>query len=315
MFDLDSEKQLGRPAFEGLPAGLELVGVQKRYGHRVALAGVDLRLRRGETLGLLGPNGAGKSTLMKIVVGALDADHGSVSIGGLPASARAARGKLGFAPQDLALYANLSAEENLELFGRLHGLRGRRLRERVELCLELAGLEDRRRDRVRTFSGGMARRLNLSCAIVHEPELVLLDEPTVGIDPQSRNHIFATLERLREAGLTLLYSTHYMEEAERLCDRVAVVDRGKLLAEGTVSELVQLHGGDFVVRAIVASSMPPELAELGTRRGHEWTFVTSEPWTIVRGFATGKLRVASLNVQGPSLESVFLKLTGRSLRD
>jgi ABC-2 type transport system ATP-binding protein len=299
----------------GGPLLLELTNLHKRYGQFTAVNGLSLGIRRGETLGLLGPNGAGKSTLMKLIVGALCADDGAVRFAGLAATELEARARIGIAPQEVALYPTLSAEENLAFFGRLYGLGGRRLRERVSYCLDIAGLEQRRKDRVGTFSGGMARRLNLCCAIVHEPDLVLLDEPTVGVDPHSRNHIFEALERLRSSGLTVLYSTHYMEEAERLCDRVAVIDRGRLLALGSVAELIRAHGGQFVVRVRVEGELPSELAALGASHGRVWTFATADPWALVNRFATAKLGIDALHVERPNLESVFLALTGRSLRD
>jgi ABC-2 type transport system ATP-binding protein len=243
--------------------------VSKSYGDRPALRGLSLTVKEGDALGLLGPNGAGKSTTMSLITGLLEPDAGTVRLfGDQRPGDRATRARIGFAPQSLSLYPVLTAEENLTFFARMNGCSGERLRDAVERGLRLAGLVERRRDRVATFSGGMQRRLNLACAVVHGPKLLLLDEPTVGVDPQSRAHLFECLKTLRAEGLTMIYSTHYMEEAETLCNRVAIVDQGRVLAEGTVKELVARHGGTE--------------------------------------------RVVSV---GPNLETVFLNLTGRSLRD
>lgn len=221
------------------PDAVRVDHVVRRYGRLTALEDVSLAIRRGETFGLLGPNGAGKSTLMRLLVGADEPDAGSITLDGELVTRRATRARIGIAPQEMALYANMTAAENLLFAGRLYGLSGRHLTERVAVALDVAALTPRRDDWVKDFSGGMKRRLSLACAIVHEPALVLLDEPTAGVDPQSRNHIFAALERLRESGVTIVYSTHYMEEAERLCDRIGILDRGRLLALGTLDELTR----------------------------------------------------------------------------
>ncbi|MCA9319139.1 MAG: ABC transporter ATP-binding protein, partial [Planctomycetes bacterium] len=199
----------------------------KSYGALRAVDGLDFEVRRGETFGLLGPNGAGKSTTISLMVGALEPDDGGVRFedGSAPSSV-AARRKLGVAPQRLALYEDLTASENLRFFGKIYGLTGERLRERVRFGLSFAGLEERADARVKTYSGGMQRRLNLSCAVLHAPEILFLDEPTAGVDPQSRNRLFENIEVLKREGCTLIYTTHYMEEAERLCDRVAIMDAG-----------------------------------------------------------------------------------------
>jgi ABC-2 type transport system ATP-binding protein len=240
---------------------LSLTNVRKQYGALVAVDGLTLAAERGEILGLLGPNGAGKSTTVGLAVGLWPPDGGAVAIDGAgDPRDPSVRRRIGVAPQSLALYDLLTGDENLRFFGEVYGLAGSRLRERVDWALEFVGLSDRRRDRVATYSGGMKRRLNLASALVHEPDLVLLDEPTVGVDPQSRNQIFENIVELKGLGRTLIYTTHYMEEAERLCDRVAIIDRGRLLALGAVPALLQQH-------------------------------------------------------QSPSLEHMFLHLTGRSLRD
>ena len=217
--------------------------VRKRYGTLVAVDGLSLTVHPGEVLGLLGPNGAGKSTTVNLAVGLLAPDEGRVVIEGAgnPRDP-AVRARLGVAPQALALYEMLTGEENLRFFGEVYGLSGSRLSERVRWSLEFVGLTDRARDRVHTYSGGMKRRLNLASALVHDPQLILLDEPTVGVDPQSRNQIFENILALKRLGRTLIYTTHYMEEAERLCDRVAIIDKGRLLSIGTVPQLLEAHG-------------------------------------------------------------------------
>jgi len=226
---------------------ITLENIRHAYGPVVAVDGLSLEVRRGEVLGLLGPNGAGKSTTINLCVGLFPPDSGRIVVtrnghgSGAPTTA-AVRRAIGVAPQALALYDLLSGEENLLFFGEVYGLRGSRLVERVQWSLDFVGLGDRRRDRVSAYSGGMKRRLNLAAALVHDPELILLDEPTAGVDPQSRNQIFDNIVELKRLGRTVIYTTHYMEEAERLCDRVAILDKGKLLALGPVAQLLEAHG-------------------------------------------------------------------------
>ena len=219
---------------------LTIENVTKRFGEIVALDRVSLSLARGEFFGLLGPNGAGKTTLMSLVAGLRAPDSGSISISGqrVGPNAMAPRHELGFVPQAIALYEELSAEENLRLFGKLYGLAGQELRARVDHGLHAAQLFERRQDKVQTYSGGMKRRINVVASILHRPALLLCDEPTVGVDPQSRNAIFEFLQRLNADGMTIVYSTHYMEEATRLCSRIAIIDHGRLLALGTLDELL-----------------------------------------------------------------------------
>jgi ABC-2 type transport system ATP-binding protein len=220
---------------------LQVDRLSKRYGDRVAVDAISFSIAQGETVGLLGPNGAGKTTAIAMISGISRPDGGEVSLGGvsLAQNANALKRRVGLVPQDLALYEELSAWANLELFGGLYGLGATELKPRAEAALVLVGLDDRRSDRVKTFSGGMKRRLNIAGALLHEPDLILLDEPTVGVDPQSRNAIFDNLEELKRRGKTLLYTTHYMEEAERLCDRVLILDHGKVLANDTVAHFKQ----------------------------------------------------------------------------
>jgi ABC-2 type transport system ATP-binding protein len=219
---------------------LEAIDLHKRYGTRAVVDGVTLRVAAGEIVGLLGPNGAGKSTTVAMLCGLVAPEAGRVAIAGSTAGPHAEPGlrrRIGLVPQELSLYEDLSARENLKLFGALYGLAGGPLRQRCEAALEGVGLADRARDKPATFSGGMKRRLNIACALVHDPDLLILDEPTVGVDPQSRNAIFDHLERLRDQGKALLYTTHYMEEAERLCSRIVIVDQGRVVAQGSQDEL------------------------------------------------------------------------------
>ncbi|MCO6436843.1 MAG: ABC transporter ATP-binding protein [Phycisphaerae bacterium] len=280
---------------------LQLCAVRKSFGATRAVDDLTLEIQRGEIFGLLGPNGAGKSTTVALSVGLLVPDGGTVSIngGGAPTNP-AVRAQIGTAPQALALYEDLSAEDNIRFFGRLQGLTGRRLRERVAWALDFVGLTERRRDRVKTYSGGMKRRANLAVAIVHDPPLLLLDEPTVGVDPQSRNAIFEKILALREHGTTVIYTTHYMEEAERLCHRVGIIDHGRLLDLDSVDGLIRRHGGRSVVRA-------------ETDRG-EVRVETDDPVAELVRLQT-ETRLSSFRLEQPDLETVFLNLTGRSLRD
>jgi ABC-2 type transport system ATP-binding protein len=220
---------------------LQVESLSKRYGERVAVNAVSFSIAQGETVGLLGPNGAGKTTAIAMISGISRPDGGEVTLSGvsLARDANALKRRVGLVPQDLALYEELSAWANLQLFGGLYGLSAAELQPRAKAALALVGLADRSTDRVNTFSGGMKRRLNIAGALLHEPDLILLDEPTVGVDPQSRNAIFDNLEDLKRRGKTLLYTTHYMEEAERLCDRVLILDHGKVLANDTVAHFKQ----------------------------------------------------------------------------
>jgi ABC-2 type transport system ATP-binding protein len=284
---------------------LTLSGLVKRYGTTVAVDGLSLTVPRGEVLGLLGPNGAGKSTTVHLAVGLLSPDAGEVDIAGLGApSRRNIRQQVGVAPQSLSLYDLLTAEENLRFFGRLYGLAGAALETRVTGALRFVGLEDRRTTPVAACSGGMQRRLNLAAAILHDPALLLLDEPTVGVDPQSRNAIFESILALKREGKAIVYTTHYLEEAARLCDRIAIVDHGRLLALDTVRGLLAAHGG------------PPTLVV--RRPDGDLRLQTGDPLRELNRLAAEAGPAApplDFEVVHPTLESVFLRLTGRSLRD
>jgi len=280
---------------------LKLNEVRKSYGATVALESLSLDVRPGEVFGLLGPNGAGKSTTVGLAIGLLEPDRGIVTIAGLGSpSDPQVRAKIGVAPQSLAIYEELSAEENLRFFGAIQGLSGRELVERVQWALEFVGLTARARDRAATYSGGMKRRLNLAVGVVHNPPLLLLDEPTVGVDPQSRNAIFENILALKREGRTILYTTHYMEEAQRLCDRVGIIDQGRLLALDTVHKLIGAHGG--------RSALVLE------RDGHEQRVETDDPVAELTHLASNG-GLPRFRLEQPDLEAVFLNLTGRHLRD
>jgi ABC-2 type transport system ATP-binding protein len=295
---------------------IEVRELEKRYGELRAVDGVSFGIRAGEAFGLLGPNGAGKTTTILMLIGALSPDRGTVRIDGAHDPMRAeVRRRIGIAPQELAIYEELTGRENIAFFGRLQGLSRKRLEERVERCLELAGLQDRRKERASRYSGGMKRRLNIACALVHEPDILVLDEPTVGVDPQSRNHIFESIEQLTGAGCTLIYTTHYMEEAQRLCDRVAIMDHGRILAIDTVPRLIDEFGGASVIEAELAAEPPPGATLPGEHDGRSLRIETDRPFEAIAEFGRSGIEIESLRVDRPDLERVFLHLTGRSLRD
>ena len=304
----------------------------RRFGERVAVEGVSLEIAAGETYGLLGPNGAGKTTTISMIAGILAPDAGQVTVCGRPLSGRhagAAKSAIGLVPQDIALYGELSATENLRFFGRLQGLGGKTLERRIGAVLEVVGLTDRAADKVDDYSGGMKRRANIAAGLLHEPKLLILDEPTVGVDPQSRNQILASIEELGGAGLAVLYTTHYMEEAERLCDRVGIIDSGRIVAQGTRRELVERIGahdtveltiedatGIEPIRAAVAAA-PGVLSATVTETGVVLSVESAATHLadlVARAGSSGA-RISSVEVLQPDLETVFLTLTGRALRD
>ncbi len=304
-------------------APLAVDSLVKRFGAVTAVDGVSLELRAGECFGLLGPNGAGKSTLIRAVAGRVIPDSGQVAVFGSAAGSRQARAALGWVPQELALYPRLSASENLHSFGRYNGMRGKELEDSVAWCLHWASLEDRAGELTRNLSGGMKRRLNMAAGLIHHPRLVLLDEPTVGVDPQSRNRIFEMIEALRAQGMTIIYTTHYMEEAERLCDRIAIVDHGRIIALDTREGLVRASFGER--SQVTARFAGPEDAIRAwvEARGGRMTGTTAE-FTVEHPAEIGALLEASsaagfglvdVSLRRPNLESVFLHLTGRELRD
>jgi ABC-2 type transport system ATP-binding protein len=295
---------------------IEVRELRKSFGQIAAVVGVSFDIRDGETFGLLGPNGAGKSTTIGMLTGVIRPDSGTVLVDGAkPPSDAATRKSIGVAPQALSLYEELTAAENLRFFARLYGLSGARLRQRIDWALDFAGLGDRRNDRVKTFSGGMKRRLNLTVALVHDPQIIFLDEPTVGVDPQSRNHIFERIEQLRVEGRTVIYTTHYMEEAQRLCDRVAIMDHGAVLDLDTVPALVGRYGGRAVVKAELTRQPADESILPAPADGLSLRFESDRPLEEIGRLSSAGVSFQTLEVTKPDLETVFLTLTGRSLRD
>lgn len=286
---------------------LSLRGIVKRYGKVTAVDGLSLDLRRGEVFGLLGPNGAGKTTTLSIAVGLIEPDAGEAvlidaggGVIGRPSEARV-RARIGVCPQGDALYANLTARENLMFFATVQGVARNDRRARADELLAMVGLDGRGDHAVGGYSGGMRRRLNLAAALVHRPELVLLDEPTAGVDPHSRSAIYEIVESLRSAGTTVVYTTHSMDEAQRLCDRVAIVDHGRVLAVDTVDGLIDRHGGHAVVTV--------------SRAGGDERTETERPLSVLAGVDLQSPEVLGVRIDRPDLERVFLALTGRSLRD
>jgi len=316
------------PFYENAVVVNELVKV---YGPLHALDGLSFSVTRGEFFGILGPNGAGKTTTMGILAGLISPDAGSVMLAGKQAIGNNAdlKKRLGLVPQELAFYPTLSAVDNLSFFGRIYGFRGQLLKEHIRNVLQIVQLEDRSKEPVSHFSNGMKRRLNLAIGLLHKPEILLLDEPTVGVDAQSRNAILESLQRLNREGVTILYSTHYMEEAQRLCGDLAIFDHGRIIARGSPRDLVQSLGEGLLRVKFLAPLSEDFLDQL---RSSALTPLTSDENMVVQikldsknkesairlvfaGADTRKLTILNLQVLEPSLESVFLNLTGRELRD
>ena len=331
---------------------LEARGLRKQYGSLTAVDGIDFDIRRGEIFGLLGPNGAGKTTTIGMLAGILTPSGGTILLDGQASGGTpAARRLLGLVPQELAIYNKLTARENLAFFGELYNLHGAGLAERSDEMLSLVGLADRAGDRADTFSGGMKRRLNLAIGLMHRPQLLMLDEPTVGVDPQSRNHIFEGVRTLNRAGLTVLYTSHYMEEVQALCDRVGIMDGGRLIACDTVSNLIVSHGKPVIEITLgvdqIAPTLLAQLEQVAMVQSVQTTTNNNRSETeaagmnlssesieaagtllrigteqpnralpeIILALSAARVPILSLNVKQPSLEDVFLALTGKTLRD
>jgi len=280
---------------------IRIHGVSKQFDDLVAVHDLSLDIHKGEIFGLLGPNGAGKSTVISMISGQQLPTSGELQVAGHQPTSNDSKRLIGVAPQTIALYAELSALDNLEFFGSLHNMGRAELKRRCAEVLEFVGLTERARDRVAKYSGGMQRRLNLAVTLMHEPEILLLDEPTVGVDPQSRNSLFENILALRDQGKTILYTTHYMEEAERLCNRVGILDHGKLLALDTVDDLIIAHGGESQLSITTADGV--------ISRG------THQPITDLRTILSEHTDIQDFKLHRPDLEKVFLNLTGRHLRD
>ncbi len=308
---------------------LEVKGLTKSYNGHPAVAGIDLEMKDGEVFGLLGPNGAGKSTTISMVSGLVKPNAGSIRIGGIDIfqDPLASRRLIGVVPQDIALYPTLTARENLAFWGHMYGQSGADLRKRVDEVLELVGLADRANQRIDKYSGGMKRRINIGAGLMHRPKLLLMDEPTVGIDPQSRNHILDTVKELNRQGTSVLYTSHYMEEVEALCDRIAIMDLGKVMACGSLNELRLLVGDKDVIT--IQANVPegkvlddlraiPGVDGVSKDDGH---LRVVAPYgrkvlgDVVTRLAAGGVKVRSIDIKEPDLEGVFLHLTGKALRD
>ena len=305
---------------------LEVRELRKRFGSLEAVKGVSFDVPKGICFGLLGPNGAGKTTTISAIAGTLEPDSGSVSVLGKPVGLNRydAKRHIGYVPQELAVYDELDARDNLRFFGSLYGLSGAALNSSVDYALKVAALTDRAREPVKKYSGGMKRRLNIGVALLHRPDLLVLDEPTVGVDPQSRNAIFDTLRSLQDDGMTLLYTTHYMEEAEKMCQRVAVMDHGEIVAEDTIAGLQKLVPSKNTVRIeLDAELAQPIVWPSGFKPGLvDGTTITLDLDDLGQGLAAALqhlhdqgLRVAAVETHETSLEEVFLYLTGKNLRD
>jgi ABC-2 type transport system ATP-binding protein len=311
------------------PPLLEIRHLKKSYGPLCAVADVSFVLQPGDCLGLLGPNGAGKTTTISMITGLITPESGEVLIEGKPLTndTDAIKNKIGLVPQDLALFEDLSALDNLRLFGSLYHLESGRLSRAISAAIELVGLSDRVKDKVKSFSGGMKRRLNLAAALLHDPQLLLLDEPTVGVDPQSRNAIFENIAAVRARGKTVLYTTHYMEEVERLCDRVVIMDHGKVVADDSLANLRNRAGNAACLKIELANPDGAWLVELRQLAGVRSARLESGEFAVeldemaggavdVLKFLSGKGgKIVHLSSDRPNLESVFLSLTGKQLRD
>ena len=308
---------------------LEVNNLTKSYGKLVAVSGVTFRADSGQTIGLLGPNGAGKTTTVSIIAGLLSPDSGEVLIEGkqVRSDTDPVKLKIGLVPQDMALYDQLSARDNLTFFAALYSISGAKAKQAINKALNLVGLSDRAGDKVKTFSGGMKRRLNLAAALLHDPQILLLDEPTVGVDPQSRNAIFDNLESLKKLGKTLIYTTHYMEEAERLCDRIIIIDHGKVIADDTLQGLHKLLPitNVIAVELDAADGFKPEqmlaLPEVKSAALTQATLrigvhdLSRGAPVVLRWLSDNGHSYHHVASEQPDLETVFLTLTGRSLRD
>jgi ABC-2 type transport system ATP-binding protein len=309
---------------------LQVIDLKKSFGGKPVVKGVSFSVDKGEAFGLLGPNGAGKSTTISMICGLLKIDGGDVRVNGLSIKKdpMAVKRKIGIVPQDIALYPTMTAKENLVFWGKMYGLKGREAKAKADRVLADVGLSDRANDKIETFSGGMKRRINIGAALMHDPELLIMDEPTVGIDPQSRNHILETVKRLNEQGMTVIYTSHYMEEVEFLCERIAIIDHGEVIALGTKTELCNRLAGGTVIQLKVDPIKERFIQRLKTMEAvanvkiveedRIEVFVTRADAALSQIVALSlehRVQLVSLNVKEPNLEALFLQLTGRSLRD
>lgn len=309
---------------------IEIKNITKRYNDKLAVDSVSLNIECGEIFGLLGPNGAGKSTLISMICGLTKPDAGEITVEGFSIKKQPVRAKanIGLVPQEIALYESVSAMDNLKFWGTMYGLRGKLLKERIDEALETAGLEDRAKDKISTYSGGMKRRINIACAIMHHPKILIMDEPTVGIDPQSRNHILEFAKNMnKNLGTTIIYTSHYMEEVEELCSRLAIMDNGKVIASGTQEEVKRMVTSEEKVEISVLNFNEDLTLKLKKINGvgqtdyekGKLTLIISDTKTclqnIIESLFQEDVKITDISIKTPNLESVFLSLTGKSLRD
>jgi ABC-2 type transport system ATP-binding protein len=302
---------------------LEVKNLKKIYDKKQALIDVTFSVKEGSIFGLLGPNGAGKSTTMKILTGIVKADEGTATLLGKDLSKEhdLVSHNIGYVPQEITLYDKLSAYDNLLFFGQIYGVTGNELKKRIDEVLVQTGLTERANDQIKTFSGGMKRRINIAAALLHRPKLLILDEPTVGIDPQSRNHIFEMIRKLNAQGVSIIYSTHYMEEVEALCDEIAIMDQGKVMAKGPLGELLEQFGKNTIYVEANGMDQPPQdlLISKIYKEGSGWVLETENIEKVMSNLlklaVENQWDVKQLEIVRPSLESTFLKVTGTALRD
>ncbi|MCY8914707.1 ABC transporter ATP-binding protein [Bacillus atrophaeus] len=310
---------------------LQVENIEKAYEKKLIVKGISFTLEKGEAFGLLGPNGAGKSTTISMIAGLVPPDKGEITVGGciVGKDTNQAKQKIGVVPQDIALYPTLTAKENLLFWGKMYGLTSAEAKKRAVEVLEYVGLTERAKDKIQTFSGGMKRRINIGAALMHRPELLIMDEPTVGIDPQSRNHILQTVKQLNEEGTTIIYTSHYMEEVEYLCDRIGIMDKGDMIAIGTKTDLCTRLAGGTIIHLAVQSINDDFISAIRSQENvsdivvhsddNKIDIIAEQYERVISGIltlaATHHVSLKSLHVQEPNLERLFLHLTGRTLRD
>ncbi|MCY8518947.1 ABC transporter ATP-binding protein [Bacillus atrophaeus] len=310
---------------------LQVENIEKAYEKKLIVKGISFTLEKGEAFGLLGPNGAGKSTTISMIAGLVPPDKGEITVGGciVGKDTNQAKQKIGVVPQDIALYPTLTAKENLLFWGKMYGLTSAKAKKRAIEVLEYVGLTERAKDKIQTFSGGMKRRINIGAALMHRPDLLIMDEPTVGIDPQSRNHILQTVKQLNEEGMTIIYTSHYMEEVEYLCDRIGIMDKGDMIAIGTKTDLCTRLAGGTIIHLAVQSINDDFISAIRSQEyvsdivvhsdENKIDIIAEQHERVISGIlalaAAHHVSLKSLHVQEPNLERLFLHLTGRALRD